>query len=315
MMSRLLRRLLLAQVTAGALLGWLIASQTGSGAWLIAAMALALPPLTTLVTVFTSTRLSRAPGQPGLGWRSLLREYRASIRVFLLRQPWAPAPPLARPATMDPAGIPVLLVHGYLCNGRVWDFTADRLLQAGHPVARIDLEPPFSSIEGYVPLVERAVMELCRQTGMRHIALIGHSMGGLVIRAWMRAHGTSRVARVLTLGSPHAGTRMADLSATENGRQMRWHSAWLQELAASESASTRHLMRIALTPQDNIVYPQREQVLAGVPVTVFDGLGHLSLCFDKDVTHWIMLRLKDCAATGTGDATGGATGPGTAPMM
>jgi triacylglycerol lipase len=310
MMSRLLRRLLLAQVTAGALLGWLIASQTGSGAWPIIAMALALPPLSTLVTVFTSTRLSRAPGQPGLGWRSLLDEYGASIRVFLLRQPWAPAPPLARPATLDPARIPVLLVHGFLCNGRVWDLMAKRLLQAGHAVARIDLEPPFSAIEAYVPLVEHAVMELCRQSGTRHIALVGHSMGGLTIRAWMRAHGTNRVARVLTLGSPHAGTRMAELSATENARQMRWRSAWLRELAASEPASTRHLMRIALTPQDNIVYPQHEQVLAGVPVTVFDGLGHLSLCFDENVFRWVLLQLKNCMATEAKAVSGGA-----APVM
>lgn len=309
MMSQLLRRLLLTQVTAGALLGWLIASQTGSGAWFIATMALTLPPLSTLVTVLTSTRLSRAPGQPGLGWCSLLGEYGASIRVFLLRQPWAPAPPLARPATLDPAGIPVLLVHGYLCNGRVWDLMADRLLQAGHAVARIDLEPPFSSIDAYVPLVERAVLELCHQTGTRHIALVGHSMGGLAIRAWMRAHGTSRVARVLTLGSPHAGTRMAELSATESARQMRWRSAWLQELAASEPASTRHLMRIALTPQDNIVYPQREQVLAGVPVTVFDGLGHLSLCFDENVIRWVLLQLKDCLTTEAGSASAGAARP------
>ena len=314
MMSRLLRRLLLAQVTAGALLGWLIARQTGTGPWLVAAMALALPPLTTLVTVLTSAVLSRAPGQHGLGWRSLVAEYWASIRVFQLQQPWAPTPPLARPATIDSAGIPVLLVHGYLCNGRVWDVMADRLLQAGHPVARLDLEPPFVSIDRYVPLLEGAVTELCRQTGARQVALIGHSLGGLAVRAWMRAHGTSLVARVLTLGSPHVGTRMADLSATESARQMRWHSAWLQELAASEPASTRHLMRIALTPQDNIVYPQREQVLAGVPVTVFDDLGHLSLCFDEDVIRWVLQQLEDCQATNAGNASTVAADSGAAPI-
>ena len=40
----------------------------------------------------------------------------------------------------------------------------------------------------------------------------------------------------------------------------------------SPTGAARALLRIALTSQDNIVYPQREQVLPGVPVTVFDEL-------------------------------------------
>ena len=63
---------------------------------------------------------------------------------------------------------------------------------------------------------------------------------------------------------------------------------WLQDLAASESPATRALLRIALTPQDNIVYPQREQVLPGAPVTVFDGLGHLQLCLAPAVIAWVL---------------------------
>ncbi|HEY5580979.1 MAG TPA: hypothetical protein VIK56_07435 [Rhodoferax sp.] len=43
--------------------------------------------------------------------------------------------------------------------------------------------------------------ELCRQTGAAKVALIGHSMSGVVIRAWMRAYGSARVARVITQGA------------------------------------------------------------------------------------------------------------------
>ncbi len=186
-----------------------------------------------------------------------------------------------------------MLVHGYLCNHRIWDALTERLRRAGHPVQEVDLEPVFTSIDNYTARVNQAVESLCRQTGAAHVALIGHSMGGLVIRSWMRAHGTDRVARVLTLGTPHAGTQIVHPYSTPNGRQMVWQSAWLQELAASESAGTRNLMRIALTPQDNIVYPQRQQGLEGVPVTEFEGLGHVELCTNTSVANWVLEQLSD----------------------
>lgn len=292
MLSRLLRRLLLGQILAGALLGWFITRQTNVSSWLVAVTALSLPLLTTLLTISTTAIKSRAPGSNALWWRSLFCEYWASIRVFLLQQPWTKTAPAVQPAIAAPPRIPVVLVHGYLCNHRVWDAMAHRLRRAGHPVLGVDLEPLFTSIDRYAPLVEQAVEELCRQTGAQKVALIGHSMGGLAIRAWMRARGSARVARVLTLGTPHAGTQIDPHPMTLNGKQMDWRSAWLQELAASETTATRSLMRIALTPQDNIVYPQHEQVLAGVPVTVFDGLGHLELCLNSAVIAWVLQQLE-----------------------
>lgn len=170
---------------------------------------------------------------------------------------------------------------------------AHRLHSAGHPVMRLDLKPVFAPIDSYAPQIEQAVTQLCRRTGAAKVALIGHSMGGLAIRAWMRASGSARAGRIITLGTPHAGTQIAHLSRTPNGQQMRWRSAWLQELEKSETAATRSLMRIALTPQDHIVYPQREQVLPGVPVTVFDGLGHLELCRSRAVIDWVLQQLDD----------------------
>lgn len=297
MLSRLLRRLLLGQVLAGALLGWLAASQTDGAYGLVALMAVLLPLTILMLGVMTTAILSRAPGANALWWRSLFGEYGALVRVFLLQLPWAQA--AALPAPTAPAQsrspLPVVLVHGYLCNQRIWDAMADTLHRAGHPVMRLDLEPLFTSIDHYAPLIEQAVTQLCRQTGAPKVALIGHSMGGLAIRAWLRAHGSARVARVITLGTPHAGTKMAHLTPTANGDQMRWRSAWLQELGASENATTRRLMRIAITPQDNIVYPQREQVLEGVPVTLFKGLGHVELCLNRAVIAWVLQQIEDPA--------------------
>jgi triacylglycerol lipase len=294
MMSQLLRRLLLSQLLSGALLGWLLVNLRDMTLWLIVLSALLLPLLLALLMTLTTFIKSRAPaGAAALGWRTLPKEYGVGLRLYIGQMPWAWRAPEIQ---LNGTKIPVLLVHGYLCNHRIWNRMVKRLQRAGHPVLAIELTPLFISIDDYAPQLEQAVSALCRQTGAPQVALVGHSMGGLVIRAWLRACGAQRVARIVTLGTPHAGTQIDTQPKTPNGRQMAWHSSWLQTLAQSESPGTRNLMRIALSPQDNIVYPQCEQVLDGAQVTVFSGLGHLALSQSSIVQTWILRQLEEVAS-------------------
>ena len=297
MLSKLLRRLILTQALFGALLGWFISRALTESTWLVAASALglglAMPYLLMLLLTVVTVLRSRPLAGHARPWRLVAREYVANCRVFIARQPWAGGEPALRPAPPGVAPrVPVLLVHGYLCNHRVWDDWVAPLTQAGHPVLRLDLEPLFTSIDQYAPQVQQAVADLCRQTGAQKVALVGHSMGGLVIRAWMRAHGLQQVARVITLGTPHAGTLADRHPFTPNGKQMLLGSDWLHTLAKDESPATRQRMRLALSPSDNVVYPQREQVLPGAPVTVFEDLGHLEL-LDTQVIAWALKQLED----------------------
>lgn len=290
MLARLLRITLLIQVLTGAGLGyWLCHGAVGG----IVLGTLLLPLGSTVVANLYTTIRSKADEPSGPWWRSVVGEFVAGVRIFLLRQPWTVAQPVVLPATGATVRTPVVLVHGYLCNHRIWDDIASDLRAQGHTVLAVNLEPLFTSIDRYAPTVEAAVNELCRHTGASQVALVGHSMGGLAIRAWMRAHGSQRVARVLTLGTPHAGTRIAPGTQTPNGRQMQWQSPWLADLSAGESQATRALIRIALTSQDNIVYPQQAQVLPGLQATVFCGMGHLQMCLDPAVMAWVREQLTD----------------------
>ncbi|MBI2751645.1 MAG: alpha/beta fold hydrolase [Burkholderiales bacterium] len=296
MLARLLRLGILLQVLTGAAVGlWLLPATHVPLWWALAGAAL-FPLVTTVLVNLYSALRSRADEPAAQWWSALFGEIIAGVHIFLLRQPWTVAPPAVLPATGANARVPVVLVHGYLCNHRTWDDIASDLRAQGHTVLAVNLEPLFTSIDNYAVTVEAAVDALCRETGSAKVALVGHSMGGLAIRAWMRAHGTARVARVLTLGTPHAGTQIATGTQTPNGRQMQWHSRWLAELSAGEADATRALIRIALTPQDNIVYPQRAQVLPGLQATVFKGIGHLQMCLDPAVIAWVREQLSDLPA-------------------
>lgn len=299
MLARLLRRIYFIQLLTGALLGTYAAgqlSQSGAAALaLVLLCALLLPLLLQFVVIGMSMVQSRPERAGSLWWRAFWGEFIAALRIFWLQMPWATAKPEVwypdTPQQTLPWRVPVLLVHGYICNHRVWDKIARALHQAGHPVLAITLEPLFTPIDDYAPQIQQAVLQLQHATGAAQVALVGHSMGGLVIRAWLRQHGNAPVAKIITLGTPHQGTKIAAWSSTTNTAQMTRHSPWLQALQASETSATRQLMHIALTHHDNIVYPQREQVLAGATVTEFKGLGHLELCLDEEVIQWLLQKL------------------------
>ena len=293
MLASLLRRLIFIQAAVGAILGFLLHKLAGTTPWSSLVGALLVPIASTFLVCLVSGLRSKTKGEPMGHWlRSIWGEFRATVLIFLLRQPWTVETPHVLPATGSTPQIPVVLVHGYLCNHRVWDNVAKGLRAQGHTVLAINLEPLFTSIDKYVMPIEVAVMELCQQTGATKVALVGHSMGGLAIRAWMRACGVDRVARVVTLGTPHAGTRIEPRTRTANGKQMGWQSPWLAELAASETDIHRGRIRIAITPQDNIVFPQRDQIFPGVEAAIFDGIGHLQMCLDKSVRIWLYEQLR-----------------------
>ena len=296
MLAQQLRTLLLIQAGCGALTGWLLASVTGTPLVPdIAVVAVLLPWSTVLLLCLycawraSPDRLSRA------WWSALLGEWICATRLNLLRQPWVgPSPGILTatgPATASVPGIPVVLVHGNLCNHSIWREMMHHLRAQGHSVLAIDLEPILAPIDQHTAALEQAVQSLRAHTGSRQVALLGHSMGGLVIRAWLRQYGNQHAAVVVTLGTPHCGTQLKQAMPTPNGAQMHWHSAWLHTLASQETQATRALFRIAVSAQDAIVFPQQAQTLEGVQPTVFEGLGHLQLCRSPAVMQWVQSSL------------------------
>ena len=292
MLASLLRRIIVIELFLGGVLGWWVTRHFGLSAGWAVVLALLFPVGLIVLIGFIAAVRSHVPGSNRLWWRALAGETQAMLRLTLLEMPWTYRSPAVLPALGAKPLIPVVLVHGYVCNHRIFDRMTRDLRLAGHPVLAVDLEPVFASIDDYAPLVEQAVARLCRETGASQVALVGHSMGGLVIRVWMRQHGSQRAARIITLGTPHGGTRADLYPFSPNSLQMVWESAWLKALSTSDTPDGRALMQIALSPQDAIVFPQREQILPGVPVTVFEGLGHIELCFDQKVRDWVVAQLE-----------------------
>lgn len=292
MLAAFLRRLFFWQTLGYAAISvWLVGVWQWQTSWLLAGW-LSLPLLILSVWIAKLTLHSRPPGVGGWAWwRAIAGESWAIYRLFVGSMPWVRSASQLLTPNAAASRVPVLLIHGYCCNHGVWRDVAARLQALGHTVLAINLEPLFCSIDDYAPQVEEAVAQLRAQTGQQRIALVGHSMGGLVIRAWMRAYGDAQVAVAVTLGSPHQGTQITPHAKLPNARQMVWANDWLQALQESESPQRRALLRVALTEQDAIVFPQGAQTLPGVDAQVFSGIGHLQLCTDARVFNWLAAQL------------------------
>ncbi|WP_332861919.1 esterase/lipase family protein [Janthinobacterium svalbardensis] len=303
MIARILKWLMLLQVLAVvglaylAMQAWGVASPA-MAVLLAAAMLLAVRALIVARNFWESRRLgSPVPAPYQLGAMGAARLFFGELRATLWTSSWGMLRPRLHAADMIPSGqgLPVLLVHGYVCNRGYWTKLSRQLAQAGIVHKAIDLEPIDANIDGYVTQVEQALQVLCTLTGKPQAIIVAHSMGGLVARAWLRHYGAARVARIITIGTPHHGTALANQAAGINARQMSRiggaPSGWLAQLAASEAPETRALITSIYSHHDNIVAPQCSAHLPGARNIAFGAIGHVALASDARVLRQLLAEI------------------------
>ena len=289
MSSRLLLRLVLLVQTLVACAIGAAAARAGAEPWQAAAIGLASIVLVRLAISANNFLMSRrvaspTPHQYQISVPGALRMVGEEFAASMLASSWHM--PRARPRTRIHPGSstpPVLLLHGYGCNSGYWAYLTARLNAAGISHATLDLEPLTGDIDGFADAIEEGATRLLRAAGAQQVIVVGHSMGGLAARAWLRRHGSARAARVITLGTPHHGTCLAAFGIGVNAAQMRRAGidgpacTWLRELAAHEDAATRARITSIYTHHDNIVAPQTSGHLEGARNIELGGVGHVAL--------------------------------------
>ncbi len=194
--------------------------------------------------------------------------------------------------------LPVLLIHGYVCNSGYWARLSKRLSEREIGHFALDLEPVFAGIDDFVPLVANKIEAICAQTGVDKVIIVCHSMGGLVARKYLQVHGSQHIAHIITLGAPHHGTGLANFGLGKNSQQMRFRkgigaSAWLRELENSEDVSHRALITSIYSHHDNIVSPQSSSHLEGAKNIELFGVGHVALALNQRVQDMLLSEIEE----------------------
>ena len=225
-------------------------------------------------------------------------------------EPWPPAPACAHPALGLPHS-PVLLLHGLLDNRAVFTPLRRSLLTDGFQhLYAVNYSPFTADIREAAAAFGQQVLRTRQRYGGERVAVVGHSLGGLIARYYVQAlGGDEHVHTLVTLGTPHAGTRSALLlGPLPVARQLLPGSAVVETLRApAPGCATRFLSFWGdrdplILPGDSACLVHPDLLVENVKVP---GAGHLALTVHPEVHALIRRRLAEAAAR-----AGLAAGPG-----
>jgi pimeloyl-ACP methyl ester carboxylesterase len=121
----------------------------------------------------------------------------------------------------EPAREAVVLIHGLWLNGLIMKPLAWRLKRAGfvvhtysYPSVALDFRANAARLNAFLASVPGATVHL-----------VGHSLGGILIRALFQFFPQQRPGRLVTLGSPHQGTQV--------GRHLEQYRVWQRLMGRS----------------------------------------------------------------------------------
>lgn len=105
-------------------------------------------------------------------------------------------------------GRAVILIHGIVRSSKSFAKMESVLRDAGYQVFGFDY--PSTRVE--IPISAGYLHEVIDSLeGIEEINFVVHSMGGLVVRAYLKEHRDPRIKRLVMLGVPNKGARMASL--------------------------------------------------------------------------------------------------------
>jgi triacylglycerol lipase len=195
------------------------------------------------------------------------------------------------------AGTPILLLHGMIGNRSSFIVLRRVLRRRGFQgVVTVNYQVVTHDIRQAARELAHTVELLCDTSGHDRIHVVGHSLGGVIARYYVqRLRGDARVHTLVTLGSPHQGTRPAGLVPHAVGRQVRPDSDLIRELQEPALGCTTRFLAF-WSDLDALMIPKRAARIVHPDLDARNifvpGVGHMSLLIDGGVAHQIASALS-----------------------
>jgi PGAP1-like protein len=219
---------------------------------------------------------------------------RFSLAIIAMSRDPRERKPTAEPAATTSPARPVLLIHGFLCNRALWRPLEARLQAAGFaPVHAVNLEPLCADIDLQARSLGPQLLGLRQKSNGARVAIVTHSMGGLVVRSFLRNAGSDMISRIVTIAAPHHGTRLARGLRCPATRQMLPGSPWLRALEASEKGHFSVPFVSIYSLEDTLVGPAHSACLPGAQMHAIRGVGHLGILSSRPALDCVVAALQN----------------------
>lgn len=208
------------------------------------------------------------------------------------------------PPNFDPARPLVLLVHGLDSDRYNWRPMTDRLAAAGHQAATVTY-PSDQPLNESAAFLAKHIAALRERYPATPLHVIAHSMGGLVVRAYVEGPDyTGGIDRFIMIATPNHGSSWARwrlvLEAQEHYKLWRhepdWHWTWMVTDGLGEAGDdlmpgSAFLQQLNARPRRSDV---RYTIVAGTQnqacrITA-DCVGATAKVIPGRVSHWWGLR-------------------------
>ncbi|HEX4918601.1 MAG TPA: alpha/beta hydrolase [Limnobacter sp.] len=214
---------------------------------------------------------------------------------FLLRQRLPGTVPPFSPNIHNRQLPLVVLVPGYLEKPGCFAALYEDLLWSG---VRVALYQPRYTLAGISDMAQHFTEYLDHLLNQPHCQnantyLVGHSMGGLIVRRAMAERWNSGlpVQHLFTLATPNNGTQMAHLGVGECVLDMLPGSEFLVRLNEDDQTHRNRMSSVIATP-DCLILNARNAELEGANNLVLEGSGHMALLDDPRTAGVLQRRMQ-----------------------
>ncbi|MCO4743349.1 MAG: alpha/beta fold hydrolase [Proteobacteria bacterium] len=221
----------------------------------------------------------------------LIREAAARALMTVVRPlGWGQAKPSADTRSSQFSRTPVLLVPGIRRNRSSLMFLRQFLKHRGWRWAHAVNHPRSDlGLAGLAAALHEQVEALREASGADQIDIVSHSYGGLVA-AWYVKHmdGDKRVRRLVTVGSPLHGTKMAVFGRGRPSTELLPTAPILDEL------SPLPIRTICIwSPDDPVVVPSRSAIATDAESVRIEASGHVDMLVSGRVFRAVQTALSD----------------------
>jgi len=194
----------------------------------------------------------------------------------------------------------VVFVHGFGATGPVFEPMRNHVEER---LGFVTLDFTYGSLTSFTRVADDLAHFLERTAGVvagqdATFDLVGHSLGGLLARWYLQEMGgAERVERLVTLATPHAGTRSARIAPGPLRRALLPGNDVIQRLHRGRHRAQDVAHTALVAGADLMVTPPASAAaLEGADVHWFDDVGHNGMLFDTGVLEAVVDALVQPAA-------------------
>jgi triacylglycerol esterase/lipase EstA (alpha/beta hydrolase family) len=145
--------------------------------------------------------------------------------------------------------------------------------------------------------LERFVEDVEAGSPGRKPVMVGHSLGGLLCRAFADApKNTGRIKAVVTLGAPHRGSKLAALSLGRLGQSLIFQGPLFRDLERNQALPGSRRLAV-YSPMDTMVLPFEALKIEDPAWTLLEvePVGHIALLYHPATARRVIGYLLDAS--------------------